>query len=499
MKKIYCFSLILAVAAFFMPHKAYALFPSFDSTVVGFEAKNLKDFIKQVDEAVEQTKNAVNISNSIGSAGKTFSELTIDKAKDAADAAEKMKKEAEKIKKLRDEVKKREEELKAKRDLIDNAVSQANEYRNSVGIGSSSDFGSSSNPYDVPDDTYYDNSDYVDNEASYGQEQNYEEEQPVNNNDYSNDTPIYNNDRQQPNREGFTRPEETPLPVTNIPQEEIPLPVKDENLDEEEEIVDSEEEELKGEEEEEEDTSSAVENYDLPYLDNSEVPSETSSNASVGNTKTNQRIDKAKDVINKGSKGRRQPFKRTSLYINYDTIGFAAEASSADAKVYSGAYGDMQIIPKSLAYKCEASVESLKDPTNMQNCIGVRLLSDMSQENATAAAEAQKDYIVITRDMAVLILANSMKLAAEAAQYEDEVLKPTAESVTSAGNTRDDISSGSLVQLKGGATITNKLIWGMANKTIYDSFRQLGYFSFNDYENHLLAEKNKKETEEPKV
>lgn len=498
MKKIYSLSFLLAAGVFVIPQEAHS-FMTFDATATMEAVSSNSMLVQQYSKIKEATKTASDVSNSIGAAGKTFSELTIDKAKEAENEAERLKKEADRIKELRSDVERRQAELQGKKDLIASEVEKAKAYRESMKdisgdvLGKSGEYGAGGNPYDVPEseETYdetYDET-YNEEEILTPPSQDNQQEEVVEEvvEETIEETVEDVVEKPLPGRQEFGKGEEKPLAEDKKTEEEL---LKEE-LDKKEgsALENYGNPEAKGEEESEDD-GSAVENYgdieenkDGQAVENYGDPEKDYSkdNAVKGDKPSSSvRGGKVQDVPSKPkvpSRGRK-PFQKTSFYKNYELIA-SADVDKSKTVVYDGTYKGRFVIPKRFAEKCKINLNEAKETINVEECI-ITMLKEMNNQNASAAEDARKEYVNIIRDWTVGTVAVAVKAGVESAEFEDTTTKPLAEDVTSAGNTRDDISANSLVKLKGGTEVVNKLTETTAHRLKLDAMRQLGYHKVED-------------------
>ncbi|MDR1693586.1 MAG: hypothetical protein LBR70_00110 [Lactobacillaceae bacterium] len=499
MKKYIYFS-ILAVAAVIMPSKANALFPTFDFTAISESVSSNVNLVKQYKSIKDATKTASDISNTIGSAKKTISELGVDKAKEAKEAYEKAQKEADRLKGVKGEYEKRLKDVEAKKQLYDDAVAKKKEYEEAMGSYKSKipSLGSNSggNEYDL---------DYYEEEFEYG-EYDYSDTPETTGSSVSN--------QNEPVSKTVDEPAKGPLSGSTVsgnandtviakqrPNFRREFKVEDKavvSVDGEVKEIDAVEEEVLAVSEEGNAVAAATAKTITATTPQAAAPaaagsaaSETSETsraadaAAEASEKSEGFLDRAKKLF-KGSEAptRRQPFKKTSFYKNSEVMALADLVPSG--KTFDGMVDGRFIASHELAVQCGMEGKDFANYELVDECLGERL-AEMSSDNASAAAEGQKVYSVIVREQTVGTLAEIMRLGVESAQYEEEVVKPMQESLLNTENTRDDITSLTMTN-KQTVYVINRLVFSSSLQLSLDALRQLGYFNLEDYENKKAAE-----------
>jgi len=140
----------------------------------------------------------------------------------------------------------------------------------------------------------------------------------------------------------------------------------------------------------------------------------------------------------------------------------------------------MFVITEEAAIYCDINVNKDlgKDSTNMKDCT-VKMLTEMSSDNASAAADGRGKYREIVRGQVIDTLSAIMNINSEAAQFNTAVMEPLSEDVGGATNTRDDVSVLSLTN-KETVYVINRLTYSSSLQLFLDAFRQLGYFDIKD-------------------
>lgn len=466
-KYVFSLSIMLASVAFLTPHKANAMFPTFDITAISEHISSNVNLVKQYSKVKEATKTASDISNNIGTAKNTVSQLNLDRAKEAQEKAEKAREEVERLKGLKEEFDRRKDELDRKRDEIDTAVDKAQQYRDLLN-SNSADYSDEEISYTTTTTTTttYTNTGQTGGETTQGYTQTESGSSATSSSGSSlGMSPSVITDNQRPNRTEFNQATGTAsLPITSNSNVNDTAVVAVPSLPNS--VTNS--------------TASGAASSTIPSLRENE-------NGSVTNEKLEDRQNRVDELMKDDpnaktqtpARKRRQPFGRTSFYKNSEVIAMADTTP-----VYDGMKDGNFVMSKELAYRCKLVPDDLADTANMNRCIGERL-ADMASENASAAADGQKVYSVIVREQTIGTLAEIMRLSNESAQYEEYAKKLFD---VGSEDTRDGIGLLSETN-KQAVYVMNRLTQSMSLQLSLDALRQIGYFDLKDYENQQAANK----------
>lgn len=177
--------------------------------------------------------------------------------------------------------------------------------------------------------------------------------------------------------------------------------------------------------------------------------------------------------------------KGSSYYKSSERLAFA-DVTSVASDSTDGPTGitdeGIFILSEEAAIYCDLNVN--KDlgegSEKMKECI-VKVLTDMSSDNPSAAADGQKKYTEILREQVIGTLAENMRMNNEAAQFNSAVLEPLSEDIGGATNTRDDVSTLSLTN-KEAVYVLNRLTFSSSLQLTLDALKQVGYFNIKDME-----------------